>query len=700
MPISTRGTRGAVAVRSLVPVVAAIPEPSGGHRNVSGELLALTGDIVGRWKEYFEDLLNPTDTPSVEGAEAEDSELVQQLLSGKAPGVDEIRPEYLKSLDVVGLSLLTHIPGVLEGSWEFAQPVHMCFLDLEKAFDRVPRGILWEVLWEYGVCGPLLRAVRSLYDRSRSLVCIVGCEDSFKLHSVDLELEAVEKQICDLQVKQAQLRQRKAVLESSWTDAHLSQVNSRRETNTPTTSTPCASLPRPSAPRTRPAQVLFTPAPGYHAAWMQQQRKTRAKPRARTSPPPPPPIFEISTRNCFAPLRETECDTVIIGDSIVRQVRATAAKGKVRTRCLPGARVLNVSAQVSAILKKNIGAVILHAGTNDIRLRQTEILKDFRSLVEKLHQQQICGRHCCGGPDLQQRRDGLPRGDMVTWCQDNNLLLKVSKTKELIVDFSTKQERNYQPLIINGTLVERVDSFRYLGVHIMQDLSWSGHVNTLVKKARQCLYHLRCLKDFKLPCTIDSILMGSITAWFGNSTKQDRRALQRAVRSAERTIRTELPDLETIYSKRCWTKARKIMKYLSHPNNGLFSLLRTQHIITPPPVELISTQHIITPPPVELISTQHIITPPPVELISTQHIITPPPVELISTQHIITPPPVELISTQHIITPPPVELISTQHIITPPPPVEQLVCENIHNAGLISHLTDGYFTQVQGEGPH
>ncbi|KAI3354915.1 hypothetical protein L3Q82_004710 [Scortum barcoo] len=41
----------------------------------------------------------------------------------------------------------------------------------EKAFDRVPRGILWGVLLhEYGVRGPLLRAVRSLYDRSRSLV--------------------------------------------------------------------------------------------------------------------------------------------------------------------------------------------------------------------------------------------------------------------------------------------------------------------------------------------------------------------------------------------------------------------------------------------------------------------------------------------------------------------------------------------------
>ncbi|KAK3505785.1 hypothetical protein QTP70_004026, partial [Hemibagrus guttatus] len=37
------------------------------------EILTLTGDIVGQWKEYFKDLLNPTDTPSVEEAEAEDS---------------------------------------------------------------------------------------------------------------------------------------------------------------------------------------------------------------------------------------------------------------------------------------------------------------------------------------------------------------------------------------------------------------------------------------------------------------------------------------------------------------------------------------------------------------------------------------------------------------------------------------------------
>lgn len=77
--------------------------------------LTLTRDIVDRWKEYFEGLLYPTDAPPVEEAGPEDlgagacfsgaevAEGVRKRLGGRAPGVDEIHPEYLKALDVVGL---------------------------------------------------------------------------------------------------------------------------------------------------------------------------------------------------------------------------------------------------------------------------------------------------------------------------------------------------------------------------------------------------------------------------------------------------------------------------------------------------------------------------------------------------------------------------------------------------------------------
>ncbi len=43
---------------------------------------------------------------------------------------------------------------------------------------------------------------------------------------------------------------------------------------------------------------------------------------------------------------------------------STLAEGKVHTHCLPGARVLDVSVQIPAILKddESIAAVVIHAG--------------------------------------------------------------------------------------------------------------------------------------------------------------------------------------------------------------------------------------------------------------------------------------------------------------------------------------------------
>jgi hypothetical protein len=62
--------------------------------------------------------------------------------------------------------------------------------------------------------------------------------------------------------------------------------------------------------------------------------------------------------------------------------------------------------------------------------------------------------------------------ELAVWCQDNNLSLNVSKTKELIVDYR-KRMAEQAPININSAVVERVESFKILGVHITKDNTFS-----------------------------------------------------------------------------------------------------------------------------------------------------------------------------------------------------------------------------------
>ena len=62
------------------------------------------------------------------------------------------------------------LTGILEGTWVFAQPVRMCFVDVEKVYD--PQCVLCRLLCKYGVDNLLLWAIQSLYSRIQSLVRI------------------------------------------------------------------------------------------------------------------------------------------------------------------------------------------------------------------------------------------------------------------------------------------------------------------------------------------------------------------------------------------------------------------------------------------------------------------------------------------------------------------------------------------------
>uniref|UniRef100_A0AAX7SLC0 Alkylated DNA repair protein AlkB homologue 8 N-terminal domain-containing protein n=1 Tax=Astatotilapia calliptera TaxID=8154 RepID=A0AAX7SLC0_ASTCA len=150
-----------------------------------------------------------------------------------------------------------------------------------------------------------------------------------------------------------------------------------------------------------------------------------------------------------------------------------------------------------------------------------------------------------------------------------------------VVDFR-RTRSDHSPLSINGSSVEIVDSTKFLGVHLEKDLGWSLNTSSLHKKAQQCLFFLRRLRKARLPPpilttfyrgTIESILSGCITVWFGSCAISDRKTLQRIVGTAEKIIGVSLPSIEDIYTTRCIRKATSIVADRTHPSHTLFTLL-------------------------------------------------------------------------------------------------------------------------------
>jgi hypothetical protein len=71
----------------------------------------------------------------------------------------------------------------------------------------------------------------------------------------------------------------------------------------------------------------------------------------------------------------------------------------------------------------------------------------------------------------------------------------VIKTKEMIVD-NRKRRAEHVHILIDRAVVEQVESFKFLGVHITNKLSWSKHTKAVVKRAQKHLFPLRRLKRF------------------------------------------------------------------------------------------------------------------------------------------------------------------------------------------------------------
>ena len=77
--------------------------------------------------------------------------------------------------------------------------------------------------------------------------------------------------------------------------------------------------------------------------------------------------------------------------------------------------------------------------------------------------------------------------NLCTWTDDNMLTFNETKCKYMLISRRKQPVQPTSPIMIKESHMERVHSYRYLGVWLTSTLSWSLHVAETCKKARRQL---------------------------------------------------------------------------------------------------------------------------------------------------------------------------------------------------------------------
>ena len=77
------------------------------------------------------------------------------------------------------------------------------------------------------------------------------------------------------------------------------------------------------------------------------------------------------------------------------------------------------------------------------------------------------------------------------YCIEHKMKLNPKKCKEMYVNFMKNSITAMRPISVGNQGVERVESYKLLGVIISDDLKWNAHVEYVTAKAAKRLYALR-----------------------------------------------------------------------------------------------------------------------------------------------------------------------------------------------------------------
>jgi hypothetical protein len=172
---------------------------------------------------------------------------------------------------------------------------------------------------------------------------------------------------------------------------------------------------------------------------------------------------------------------------------------------------------------------------------------------------------------------------MVSWCDDNFLHLNVKKTKELVFDFRKKKSPT-STLSIKSSPIEKVATYKYLGVLISNDLKWESHVDSVLKKASQRLFYLKKLRSFGLPAKIlqlfyssfiQPVLTYNITVWYQCLPLYLRKKLDRIIKRAAKISKGKPNLMSDLSENRIKNKLHSILDDQSHFLYQCFTFLNS-----------------------------------------------------------------------------------------------------------------------------
>ena len=84
--------------------------------------------------------------------------------------------------------------------------------------------------------------------------------------------------------------------------------------------------------------------------------------------------------------------------------------------------------------------------------------------------------------------------DIHKFSMDHNTRLNPIKCKEMFINLVLYPNFTLRLLVVGNNCIERVSTYKILGVFIDSDHRWNSHVDYIYKKASKKLYSLRILR--------------------------------------------------------------------------------------------------------------------------------------------------------------------------------------------------------------